>query len=160
MSTRLLDLLGNPSIATAKRLGGIQSKAHDVNIVEFGQGTAIELGAQTILRLMNARGIDKDKLTAGAIDDGAHATASRLSNRRSDGDLLTIARVHQGRFTRVRTADQSDKAASEALRAIGIGGLLDIDTIKTSTLREQGVELFVAQALKGIELFNIGHEYS
>ncbi|CDD86751.1 unknown [Collinsella sp. CAG:289] len=83
-----------------------------------------------------------------------------MSHRRGDGHLLTIARVHQSRFARIRTTNQRDKTTSEALRAIRSRSFLGVDTIKTGTLREQGIEFVVAQVLKGIELFNIRHENS
>ena len=88
-----LDALGNPGISPADRLGGVNQKRDDVNIVQLEQRTLVELGTQAILGLMNTRGIDKDQLVAGTIDDGAHTAAGRLCHRRGDGNLFAVAGI-------------------------------------------------------------------
>ena len=107
------DALGNPGVSPADGLGGINQKRDDVNVIELEQGAFVELGAQTVLGLMDTRGIDKDQLVAGTVNHGAHAAASRLGHRRGDGDLFAIAGVEQRGLTGVGTTDQGHKAAAE-----------------------------------------------
>ena len=68
--TSVLDAFGNPSVSPADRLGGINQKRGDIDIVQLEQRALVELGSQTVLGLMNTRGIDKDQLVAGTVDDG------------------------------------------------------------------------------------------
>ena len=93
LGTGASDALGNPGVSPADRLGDINQKRDDVDIVQFEQRALVELGPQAVLGLMNTWGIDKDQLVAGTVDDGAHATTGRLSHRRGDGDLFAIAGV-------------------------------------------------------------------
>ena len=60
LATGASDALGNPSVSPADRLGGINQKRDDIDIVQLEQRALVELGSQTVLGLMNTRGIDKD----------------------------------------------------------------------------------------------------
>ena len=96
---------------------------------------------------MNTRGIDKDQLVAGTVDDGAHATAGRLCHRRGDGDLFAIAGIKQRGLAGVGASDQGHKATAET-------GLNVAKAREAVVLVAQGVELLVAHALKRVELLD------
>ena len=147
LATGASDALGNPGVSPADRFGGINQKRDDINIVQLEQRALVELGSQAVLGLMNTRGIDKDQLVAGTVDDGAHAAAGRLGHRRSDGDLLAIAGVEQRRLAGVGTTDQGHKAAAET-------GLHVAKAREVVVLVAQGVELLIAHALKRVELLD------
>ena len=142
------DALGNPGVSPADGLGGINQKRDDVNVVELEQGTFVELGTQTVLGLMDTRGIDKDQLVAGAVNHGAHATASRLGHRRGNGDLFAIAGVEQRGLTGVGTTDQGHKAAAET-------GLHIAKAQRHLVLVTEGIELLVAHTLKRVEFLDL-----
>ena len=142
-----LNTLGNPGVSPADGLGGIDQKRDDVHVVELKQGALVKLGAQAVLGLVDARGIDKDQLVAGAIDDGTHATAGRLGHRRGDGDLLAVAGVEQRGLAGVGTTDQGNKAAAEARLHIA-------KTREAIVLVAQGIELLIAHALKRVKLLD------
>ena len=95
LGTGILDTLGNPGVSPADRFGGINQKRDNIDIVQLEQRALVELGPKTVLGLVDTRGIDKDQLVAGAVNDGAHAAAGRLGHRRGDGDLFAIAGVEQ-----------------------------------------------------------------
>ncbi len=97
---------------------------------------------------MNTRGIDKDQLVAGTVDDGAHAAAGRLCHRRGDGDLFAIAGIKQRGLAGVGTTDQGHEAAAET-------GFHVTKAHRTVVLVAQGVEFLVAHALKRVELLDI-----
>ena len=140
--------LGNPSVSPADRLGGINQKRDDIDIVQLEQRALVELRSQAVLGLMNTGGIDKDQLVAGAVDDGAHAAAGRLGHRRGDGDLFAIAGIKQRRLASVGTTDQGHKAAAET-------GLNVTKAREVVVLVAQGVEFLVAHTLKRVELLDI-----
>ena len=147
LGTSVLDTLGNPGVPPADGLGGINQKRDDIDIVQLEQRTLVELGTQAVLRLMNTRGIDKDQLVAGTVDDGAHAAASRLGHRRGDGDLFAIAGVEQRGLAGVGTTDQGHETAAET-------GLHVAKAREVVVLVAQGVELLIAHALKRVELLD------
>ena len=147
LATGILDTLGNPCVSPADGLGCIDQKRDDVNVVELEQRTLVELGTQTVLGLVNTRGVNKDQLVAGAVDDGAHAAASRLRHRRGDGDLLAVAGVEQRGLAGVGATDQRNEAAAEA-------GLHVAKAHRAIILLAQGVELLVAHALKRVALLD------
>ena len=148
LATGASDALGNPGVSPADRFGGINQKSDDINIVQLEQRALVELGSQTVLRLMNTRGIDKDQLVAGTVDDGAHAAAGRLGHRRGDGDLFAIAGIKQRGLAGVGTTDQGHKTAAET-------GLHVTKAREADALVAQGVEFLVAHALKRVELLDI-----
>ena len=147
LAASALNTLGDPSVPPADGLGGIDQKRDDVHVVELKQSALVNLGAQAVLGLVDARGIDKDQLVAGAVDDGAHAAARGLGHRRGDGDLLAVAGVEQRGLAGVGTADQGNKAAAEA-------GLNISKARETFVLVAQGVEFLIAHALKRVELLD------
>ena len=148
LGTGALDALGNPGVSPADRFGGINQKRNDVNVVELEQGAFVELGAQTVLGLMNTRRIDKDQLEARAVNHGAHAATSRLGHRRGDGDLFAIAGVEQRGLTGVGTTDQGHKAAVET-------GLHIAKAQRHLVLVTEGIELLVAHTLKRVEFLDL-----
>ena len=97
---------------------------------------------------MNTRGIDKDQLVAGTVDDGAHAATGRLGHRRGDGDLFAIAGIKQCGFACVGASDQGHEAAAETRLNVA-------KAHRTVVLVAQGVELLIAHALKRVELLDI-----
>ena len=145
LATGASDALGNPGVSPADGLGGINQKRDDVDIVQLEQCALVELGPQAVFGLMNTRGIDKDQLVAGTVDDGAHATAGRLCHRRGDGDLFAIAGVEQRGLAGVGASDQGHEAAAKT-------GLHVTKAHRTVVLVAQGVELLIAHALKRVEL--------
>ena len=148
LATSASDALGNPGVSPADRFGGINQKRDNIDIVQLEQRALVELGSQAVLGLMNTRGIDKDQLVAGAVDDGAHAAAGRLGHRRGDGDLFAIAGIKQRRLASVGTTDQGHKAAAET-------GLNVTKAREVVVLVAQGVEFLVAHTLKRVELLDI-----
>ena len=148
LGTSVLDALGNPGVSPADRLGGINQKRDDIDIVQLEQRALVELGPQAVLGLVNTRSIDKNQLVAGTIDDGAHATAGRLGHRRGDGDLFAITGVEQRGLTGVGPADQGHETAAEA-------GFNVAKAREAVVLVAQGVELLVAHALKRVELLDL-----
>ena len=147
LATSASDTLGNPGVSPADGLGGINQKRDDVDIVQLEQCALVELGPQAVLGLMNTRGIDKDQLVAGTVDDGAHATAGRLCHRRGDGDLFAIAGVEQRGLAGVGASDQGYEAAAKT-------GFNVAKAREAIVLVAQGVELLVAHALKRIEFLD------
>ena len=147
LGTGVFDALGNPGVSPADRLGGINQKRDNIDIVQLEQRTLIELGPQAVLRLVNTRSIDKDQLVAGTVDDGAHAAAGRLGHRRGDGDLFAIAGVEQRGLTGVGAADQGHKAAAET-------GLNVTKAREAVVLVAQGVEFLVSHTLKRVEFLD------
>ena len=148
LGTGVLDALGNPSVSPADRFGGINQKRDDIDIVQFEQRALVELGSQTVLGLMNTRGIDKDQLVAGTVDDGAHAAAGRLGHRRGDGDLFAIAGIKQRGLAGVGTTDQGHEAAAKTRLNVA-------KAREVVVLVVQGVELLITHALKRVELLDI-----
>ena len=148
LGTGVFDAFGNPGVSPADRLGGINQKRDDIDIVQLEQRALVELGPQTVLGLVDTRGIDKDQLVAGTVDDGTHAAAGRLGHRRGDGDLFAIAGVEQRGLAGVGAADQRHEAAAET-------GLNVAKAREAVALVAQGVEFLVAHALKRIELLDI-----
>ena len=148
LGTGVFDALGNPGVSPADRLGGINQKRDDIDIVQFEQRALVELGPQAVLGLVDTRGIDKDQLVTGTIDDGAHAAAGRLGHRRGDGDLFAIAGVEQRGLAGVGAADQRHEAAAETRLNVA-------KAREAVALVAQGVEFLVAHALKRIELLDI-----
>ena len=148
LATSASDTLGNPGVSPADGLGGINQKRDDVDIVQLEQCALVELGPQAVLGLMNTRGIDKDQLVAGTVDDGAHATAGRLCHRRGDGDLFAIAGVEQRGLAGVGASDQGHEAAAKT-------GLHVAKAREVVVLVAQGVELLIAHALKRVELLGL-----
>ena len=148
LGTGILDTLGNPGVSPADRFGGINQKRDNIDIVQLEQRALVELGAQAVLGLVDTRGIDKDQLVAGAVDDGAHAAAGRLGHRRGDGDLFAIAGVEQRGLAGVGAADQGHKAAAETRLNV-------TKAREVVVLVAQSVELLVAHALKRVELLDL-----
>ena len=148
LGTSVLDTLGNPGVSPADGLGGINQKRDDIDIVQLEQRALVELGPQAVLGLVDTRGIDKDQLVAGTVDDGAHAAAGRLGHRRGDGDLFAIAGVEQRGLAGVGAADQRHEAAAET-------GLNVAKAREAVVLVAQGVEFLVAHTLKRVELLDI-----
>ena len=96
---------------------------------------------------MDARGIDKDQLVAGAVNHSAHTATGRLGHRGGDGDLLAVAGVEQRGLAGVGTTDQGNKAAAEAR--------LNISKAREAlVLVAQGIELLIAHALKRVKLLD------
>ena len=88
-------VLGDPLVARADRLGGVDEKRDDVGIGKLAQGGAVELAPEGVLRFVQARRVDDDQLRGRRVDDGAHATARGLGNGTRDGDLLAHAGIEE-----------------------------------------------------------------
>ena len=98
-------MLCDPLVSPADRTRRIDQEGHDIHIGKLCQGDLVELLAEGILRLVEARGIDDDELAAGAVDDSTHALPRRLGDRRGDSDLLAHAGIEKRRLADRRPAD-------------------------------------------------------
>ena len=72
------DLAGHPLVAGAKGLAGVHQKRHHVHVFQTLKRAAVELLAQGVMRLVDARGVHQHHLQVVAVEDGAQAMAGGL----------------------------------------------------------------------------------
>ena len=77
----------------------------------------VQLLAQGVVRLVQARRVHDDHLEAGAREHGAEPVPRGLHRVGGDGDLLAHDGVQKRRLARVRAADERDEARPEAFFA-------------------------------------------
>ena len=113
-----VDVARHPGIARANGLGRVDEKGNHVSIGELGQRSLVELLAEAVLGLVEARRVDDNELRVGRVHHGAKALARGLRHGARDGHLLPHARVDQRRLANVGPADQCHEAAPEGRAAV------------------------------------------
>ena len=147
----------NPLVAATDGLRGVDEQRHDVHVGELGQGALVELAAERVLGLVQARRVDEYDLAPLAVEDAAHAPPRGLRHGRGNGHLLAQAGVEQRRLAGVGAPHKRHDPAAEALRHVGCRreaeGASRLDVIG----RKHRVELVVGQVGEGIEIGHLVH---
>ena len=92
---RPVNVTGHPLVPSPDGLGGVNQERDHISVSKLSEGRLVELGAQGVLWLVEARGVNDDELRVVGVDDGAHATPRGLRYGARDGNLLTHAGVEQ-----------------------------------------------------------------
>ena len=107
------DVLAHPAVSASHGLRRVHEHSDHVDVLECLQGAAVELLAQRVLRLVQARCVDEDHLRVIAIYHGAEPMPCGLGRVARDRDL----RAHQGvcecGLARVGPPDQRHEPAAD-----------------------------------------------
>lgn len=95
LRARALELSGHPLVARTDRLRRVHEEGDHVHVLERLERRRVQLLAEGVMRLVQARRVHEDELEALAREHRAKAMARSLRRVRRDGDLLAHNGVDQ-----------------------------------------------------------------
>ena len=108
-------LAGNEFLTLAAEITRLYQPENHIHLGQDSEGDFIHIFAQTVLRLVDARGIQKNNLAAFIRINRLDSAAGRLRFPGSDRDLLSDQVIHESGFPHIRTSGYSDKSALKTL---------------------------------------------